>query len=129
MWCGGSVGSVTRHCVPDQINDAIHAELQEGCFLALWNTVRAHLTDRGAIEPAILSSQRDAHLDGEGSHRSDGNASGDPDLVDLIDPVTRLSTNQVGRTITTPRKDWRCSDREVPTDRDVPGVVLRIEVS
>ena len=129
MWCGGSVGSVTRHCVPDQINDAIQTETQEGRFLTFWNTVRAHLTDRGAIESAILSSQRDAHLDGEGSHHSDGNTPGDPDLAELIDPVTRLSTNQVSCTITTPRKDWRCSDREVPADRDVPGVVLRIEVS
>lgn len=101
---GGSVGSVTRHCVPDQINDVIQTEAQEGHFLALWNTVCAHLTDRGAIEPAILSSQRDAHLDGEGPHRGDGDTPGDPDLAELIDPVTRLSTNQVSCTITTPQK-------------------------
>ena len=127
MW--GLVRGIGRLCVPDQINDAIQTETQEGRFLALWDAVRAHLTDRGAIEPAILSSQRDAHLDGEGSHHSDGNTPGDPDLAELIDPVTRLSINQVSCTITTPRKDWRCSDREVPADRDVPGVVLRVEVS
>lgn len=90
MWCGGSVGSVTRHCVLDQINDAIQTEAQEGRFLALWDAVCAHVIDRGAIEPAILSSQRDTHLDGEGSHRSDDDTPGDPDLAELIDPVTLL---------------------------------------
>lgn len=93
VWCGGSVGSVTRHCVLDQINDAIQTEAQEGRFLTCRDAARAHLTDRGAIEPAILSSQRDAHLDSKGSHRSDGDTPGDPDLAELIDPVTRLSTN------------------------------------
>lgn len=120
------VSGVAWRSVLDQFHEVVQTEAQEGHFLALWNTVRAHLPDRGAIESAILSSQRDAHLDGEGSHHSDGNTPGDPDLAELIDVVTRLATNQVRRTIAT---DCRCGECEVPAGRDVPGVVLRVEVS